>query len=382
MKRSVRRGLALAALLSLSSPALVGCSGKGSGSGAIALVVGGRNNMPKPQLLAKAQDDLRQAFDDRDTLIIVGVAGEPRVRYTEQIKSDCDIGSACDAAFSDFLTKVTSLVGRVHAQTPEADTLGAILTAGRALQDHDGPKRMVVIDNGLQTAGAMPMQYPGALMVDPDQLVQPWTKDGKLKSLNGVDVLLTGLGDTRTPQQPVPGDLRQVLADLWTRVIRAGGGSPDVDNTDLADTAPTPGLPTVTPVSFKSDPPHTVINCPRFREDQVGFVGGKATFRNPAKASAVLQPVADDLRRTGVPAVITGTTALDDGAENSLSKQRAQAVVKVLTELGVSSSKLTAIGVGVHFVGFVPDTDAQGHLIETIAVQNRLVIVQPAGQKC
>lgn len=29
-----------------------------------------------------------------------------------------------------------------------------------------------------------------------------------------------------------------------------------------------------------------------------------------------------------------------------------------------------------------PDTDHSGNLIETFAVQNRLVIIQPAGQRC
>jgi hypothetical protein len=62
--------------------------------------------------------------------------------------------------------------------------------------------------------------------------------------------------------------------------------------------------------------------------------------------------------------------------------RRARAVVRVLTGLGVAGTRLTSVGVGTDFVGFVPDTDAQGRLIETIAVQNRLVIIQPAGQQC
>jgi hypothetical protein len=376
-----RRGLAAVATLALLIPALTACGGTGPGSGALALVVGGRNNMPRPTLVPKARAKLRAAFDRRDTLIIVGVAGQPRVRWTQPIASDCDTTTACDAAFGGFATSVDQLLSRVQAQTAEADTLGAILIGARALQGYSGTKQMVVVDNGLQTTGAMPLQYPGALMVDPAALVAPWLKDGRLKDLNNVDMLLTGLGDTEAPQGSVPNDLRRTLETLWSTVLTSGHASVDVDSTDLGDVAPATGLPAVTPVNFKPDPPH-VPGCFRIREDQIGFLGGKAEFRDEVTARKVLIPVAAELRNTGVPSWVIGTTALDDGPDHGLSTRRARTVVGVLKKLHVPAKQLTPSGVGVHFAGFVPDTDASGHLVETIAVQNRLVIIQPAGQQC
>jgi outer membrane protein OmpA-like peptidoglycan-associated protein len=367
-------------------PALTACGQQASPGepGAIALVVGGRSNMPKPQLVRRAQELVDDAVKRKSTLFIVSVSGHPEILYSEEVQHDCDSRAACQSVVNDYRRRVGTLLGRVKAKTAEADTLGAILVAARALAGvrKPGPRRIVVVDSGLQTAGDMPLQAPGALSVDLAQLVEPWVKEDRLKSLTAVEVLLTGIGAAHAPQQPVPQNAVVRLEELWRAVLRAGKAIVDVDPSPLADVAPVDGLPAVTPVPFDDKVPALPGGCFKIREDQIGFLPGRAEFRDPGKAKQILTPIANELTSRKLTATVIGTTALPENPPFDLSNRRSRAVVEALVGLGVPRTSLTSGGVGNRFAGFVPDTDPSGRLIETLAVQNRLVIIQPVGQAC
>ncbi|MEU7791901.1 OmpA family protein [Micromonospora tulbaghiae] len=381
MTARLRRRVAAAVAISIVATTLTACDPP-PGDGAIALVVGGRNNMPRPQLTKMATDRLRAAFDKRDTMVVVDVTGDPKVRYTGQIDQACDSATTCDAAFRSFVAKVNRLLGGVKAEVGEADTLEAVLTAARVLRTYKGDKSMVVIDNGLQTVGAMPLQAPGALTAEPEAVVAPLAEKGRLDDLARLPILWTGLGSSAGRQARVPSDAAVMLEALWEGVLGHAEAQVEFDPTDLRDLPPADGLPSVTPVPFEPEKAPRSGGCFRLREDQIGFLGQKAEFRDPAKARQVLEPVAAELKRLNIPATVIGTTALPDGDDHGLSTRRAEKAVSVLVELGVPKRRLTPIGVGTEFADFVPDTDRNGNLIETLAVQNRLVIIQPAGQRC
>ncbi|MFC0541921.1 OmpA family protein [Kutzneria chonburiensis] len=356
-------------------------------AGEIALVVGGRANMPRPQLVSKAREYFKESVLSRDHLVVVGVSGKPEVQLDMQLESKCNSDSGCEGTVSDYEDMLSNDVfNALRAKTPEADTLGAILLAAEVQHQSSktGPKRIVVIDNALQTSGDLRLQAPGALAADAGKVIeQLGGNSGKLKPLAGTEVLLTGLGSVAAPQPELSLDEQNQLKGLWTKVLSATGAKVVPDLTTFTNTPPLDNLPTVTPVL----PPKRIddpkgVGCARFREDQVGFLPDKSVFADAKRVQDVLAPIAETLREKKIAVTVTGTTALPEDAPFTLSTQRAQAVVKELTNQGVPGSLLQAGGVGTNFAGYVPPYDATGQFIETLAVQNRLVIIAPVGQPC
>jgi outer membrane protein OmpA-like peptidoglycan-associated protein len=62
-----------------------------------------------------------------------------------------------------------------------------------------------------------------------------------------------------------------------------------------------------------------------------------------------------------------------------LSEQRAQAVAALLAGLGVPADRLTVVGRGSDFPGYVVDHDGSGHLLPAAAALNRKVMIELAG---
>jgi hypothetical protein len=100
-----------------------------------------------------------------------------------------------------------------------------------------------------------------------------------------------------------------------------------------------------------------------------------------ASTREVLKPVAEQLRSTGLTATVIGTTALPESPPYPLSNQRSGRVADELVALGVPRTALTTAGVGIQFSGYVPPF-RDGRFVETLAVQDRLVIISPIGQQC
>jgi outer membrane protein OmpA-like peptidoglycan-associated protein len=360
-------------------------------AGNTVVVIGNRANMPAPVIGGTAAETLRKAIQSQDKISVVIVSGQPKQIGTLATTSSCDSKMACDPVWDGFQKRIQAVIARNRAIQPEADTLGAIATAARQLQSTSGSKHLIVIDSGLQTAGDMPLQYPGALETDPNAVAQSLAANLALPNLRDVDVQFNGLGSTFAPQSTPGQSVISRLELLWTAVLKASAPKTlHIDTAPLSDNPPAENLPSVTPVSFTPVVVPTtsaeVPQCVRLRADQVGFVGDKDTFRDPGKVKAVLTPIAQRMISDKVTATLTGTTALPDADPDSprrLSLRRAQAVRKELLGLGVPSSAISAVrGVGTDFPGFVADTDSKGRLIETKAVQNRLVIIELAQGAC
>jgi len=382
-----RRGVLLWALVMLAPAGLAaGCNqAPPHSAGAIAIVIGNHANMPEPQISSQIQTVLDDSLLSQDMMYVVSVSGDPGNVYQQQLATACGGGPACTGAKASFNTGVVNtLVSRAKATTAQSDPLDAILIAAKDVDSANtsGPKQIIVLDNGLQTTGDLTLQSPGALSVLPSAVVQQLeATPGKLAPLNGIKITWSGLGATYTPQQQVPFDSIDQLQSLWTAILQAGGAQVSFEEDSGTGAGPVPGLPAVDTVSFATAPPHG-SKCYRLREDQIGFEPGLAVFRDPAQARQILQPIAQSLISAGLDATVIGTAALPGSEWTTLSKQRAKVAAGVLESLGVPAASLTTDGVGVHFSGFVPDTSSSGQLIETEAVQNRLVIVQPVGVQC
>lgn len=349
--------------------------------GTTIIVVGDRANMPAPSLTDTALKLISDSVRSKDQIYLVNVSGSPQVAGHLSTESDCDSNTACAGVWAGYEADVRNAIKKVPATAPQADLLSALSIAGRQLANASGPKHILVIDSGLQTVGALPLQAPGVLDVDPSTITASLQANGTLPDLHGVDVLMTGLGSTYPPQQPVREPYRTRLVKLWQAVVTASSG--DVtpkDDTQLPNVAPAQDLPAVTTVTFQQQLPPPPKTCDyRLRADQIGFVANKATFLDAQRTRDVLEPLAKQLTQKGTSVTLVGTTAVPETDPNSpdrVSLRRALAVRQVLIDLGVPASHIVRVdGVGTDFASFVKDTDSQGRLIEALAIGNRLVIV-------
>jgi hypothetical protein len=351
-------------------------------AGGFAIVSGYRSNMPPPSIAGKARQWLGEAALAGDELFIVGVDGHPEELLHKTFQPECGrVQAACegfrDGQVDDIDQRIRSQAAR--ADDPEADTLEAIIIAARRLSAIDGPKHIVVIDNGMQTTGVLPMSTPWAFRADPESVIKPLREDERLRTLEGVDVLFSGLGSHASPQGRLDDGDVATLEKLWRGILGALGANVETDTVTLSGELP-PDLPPVK-VIVKEDNQIPPTPCVRLREDQVGFRPGSPVLINAARTRDVFRPIAEQLEKTGVVTTLIGTTALDDGPGHKLSNARAVTAKRVMMDLGVPARQLITVGVGINFAGY-QDPYVKGVFSEIIAIGNRLVIVQPAGQTC
>jgi outer membrane protein OmpA-like peptidoglycan-associated protein len=356
---------------------LAGCGGPSASGppGALAVIVGAHSNMVAPSLIDSVQNEIETASElgSPATVIVPDSAPTASAPLPLAAKNDNPLYQ------QDQVAQLSALIDKTRADNPEVDLLAALALAARSVGDAAGPHTVLVIDSGLQTAGALRFQdQDGALLdANPTEVVDQLRRTRQLPDLTGVRVVFTGLGDTAAPQQPLPTPARAVLIDLWTSIVKAAGGTAEIKQAPLPSTRTLDGLPPVTtvPVAVRSIGPLPSVSV--LRDGTVGFLPDQAVFRDDAQARAVLTDFASAIRN-GKKARLTGTTA-SAGPEDgrlTLSRDRANAVREMLISLGAPADRISARGLGSNFPGYVPDRDAQGNLDPVLAARNRQVIIE------
>lgn len=361
---------------------LAGCGAASTGEsrGALAIVVGARNNTPPPELDGLAAQARDTAVTDRSFLSIVVADGRPFEAGHGVLQVNAANSIAAQEQQDANRRKVDQALDAAAAKTPEADLLAALDLAARAIHSRPGPHTIVVVDSGLSTTGALDFTQPGLLDADPKELAQSLADARELPDLHGDDVVFQGLGDVADPQQPLGRPVRMQLIAIWQAVAEASGaGHVAVEESPL-EGRPDADLPSVTPVV-----PPSGVTCGAgavvLTGADVAFRPDSSEFLDPAAAKAKVAPIAAQLVAGSFGATLVGTTARvgDDAGQVRLSQLRAQAVADLLTSLGVPADRLTVVGKGSHFDGYLADHDAAGHLVPAAAAANRRVTITPEG---
>ena len=265
------------------------------------------------------------------------------------------------------------------AATPEADTLGGIDSAARALRDADGDKTLIVADSMLSTAGVLQFQS-GLLDATPEDVVASVNKN-ELPDLKGVDVQIYGAGEVRAPQGALTESKHTKLEQIWTLLLKQAGAK-SVSFHGPLDENKNPGpLPPVTVVTISPQaaaapppPPHTCVQV--LPESEIAFIPDTADFVDPTTARQTIQGVAASVRGCPGSITVTGTTSswgTPEGRQKT-SQERADKVRDELAAaLGIPASQIASRGAGMDFPEFVNDRDPQGRLIPAEAAKNRTV---------
>lgn len=277
------------------------------------------------------------------------------------------------------------LVGAVEhtvAVTTQSDPLAALGIAADAVRGKPKP-RIVVIDNGLSTAGALLMQT-GLItqQIDSVGIAAQLRESGMLPDLSQIDVTWVGLCSVAPPQKPCPPYAKAALRELWTAIV---GHSVTFDDTPLpsvaertlphVDTVPFPvtGVASSRPTVSPPEPP-----LPPLTEDRVRFKSDSNEFVDAEKVSRYLRPIAARLQRGRYRSVtITGCTARDPGSTLTQMETRglgrARTVKDELRRLGATAA-MTITSPGWKCPGYIDDVMG-GRQIEDRAAKNRKIII-------
>lgn len=381
------RALVVGALVTAAGLMLAGCAGRSPAAAVVAvppadgveLVIAVHAGAPAPQVPGVVRAEVASAIRDERPVGVLTVEGKPREIQPPLPMSIT--GTTPDqraAADRRNLATVTALVASARPETAGADLLASLLqAASEAHAANGGVRRLIVLDNGMSDRGAIDFTVAGMTDAAPADVVTALLHRRTITptTFAGLTVEFVGLGTTvAPPQKALPAAQVTAIGDIYSAVVRAGGGTPVL--TPLVRTGP--AIRTDLPVAAvgASDTKVTLGGTSKLGDgSSVGFEPGTATFRDPAAARRLLGPLAAWLAPGSAHhAVVVGTTSSDGTASRAsdiaLSLARADAVRDLLVALGADRSKIGTEGKG--YTADPPDR-VNGVLDPAKAAQNRVV---------
>ncbi|MGH3877365.1 MAG: OmpA family protein [Actinophytocola sp.] len=378
-------------LVAVLTALVAGCSGTSEGetspprcatesSVPFAAAIGARANSDTPRLPDSLASLMTATARNKQEVTLVRADGDPSVAYAETFVSSARNDPAEDEDFEPFLADLrTAFAEATKATKGEADPLAALTLAARAVPSGGN---VVLVDSGLQTVPPLRFQDESAnlLDADPAEVADHLREQDLLPDLTGRKVVLVGLGNTAPPQPTLNTRQFRKVAAIWRAIADAGGAACVEVLDDPGTKTAVSDTPPVAVVRLPEPPPppkpcgETVLG----ERNDVGFVRDEAAFLDEGAARATIQRVADVMRDGRQSGELVGTTANvgDLDGQVRLSKQRAEAVRRVLEDMGIDGARLRTVGLGSKFDGYVRDHAADGTLLPGPAAQNRKVTVR------
>jgi len=350
---------------------------------AVAVVIGNHANSRAPNLTSPEIGKIVQAATSSYGFVsIVTLDGSP------ELVGGCLINppqaglskSKLNQIATEQASRILSSLSAVKAGHPEVDTLAALEVARRSLSSAPpgSSKQMVVLDSGLSTTGSLNFQKSDFLDADPSAVADYLNAQKEIPNFSDITVTWMGLGDVEVPQQSLSAARRANLKQIWTAIIEKTGGKVIFLDTLSGGDNPAKDYPKVSTVSLLSAPAQTFNDSGAVVFRNIQFIGDTAKYINQEGVRKVLTPVAEFMKASpGFPILLIGTTAGGKDKEFCLrlSSERADAVRDTLVSLGASASQIKAIGLGFEDPWHIPDTSINGTLIESVAAQNRKVVL-------
>lgn len=352
----------------------------------LCIIVANRKNQPDYIDSETLHTALKSVIESYGKVQIIVPDGSPYIQGSYSIEKPAKRMSSSKAAdWTDMqMSSMYNILTTARAQTPEADLLSAISLAGRWLNDRDGEKQLLIIDNGLSTVGLLDFTK-NLIRVDADTITEYLEEKEAIPSLNGIDVTWIGLGDTADAQKALTPANRKNLERIWNSTCITGGvnsvtfrgDAPSADNNSDS-------LPEVTPVDIISETPieesDTGSQIWWLGEEKCQFRPDSAEFVDIDVTKALLQPIVEAVENEDLTLGFCGTTARAPGATEQgcqeLSMERAIAVEKLMIEMGMDVQHIGAtLGRGYNHPYYIDDRNEDGTLNEQIASVNRSVII-------
>lgn len=348
------------------------------------LVLGIHENFPLISYNNKSiYDSIYNACYSYGDISAIVIDGEPQVCASYEIKRPDKMvdGSKHKSIAEDYTNQVILSLSNAVAQTPEVDTLQAIIMSANALNESDCEvKKMLIYDSGLSTVGLLNFAEKNIIDEDPQTLVEELNKYNAIPDLSGIDISWVGLGEVCGDQLRLTTSYKAKLQVIYDAILKAGNAkSIDYDTSPLTNEMSDFDFPNVTKVAIPQDVIGDEIHVLKFDNETVNFQRDSAEFIDKDKAKEALYDVAENLidnRSANV--VLAASTATYGTAESckNLAERRGEAVKNLLVEMGVNDSQLRVFAIGQAKSKLrTDDLDSQGNLIPEKAEKNRAVFI-------
>lgn len=397
MKKTIALILTLVLALGLVG-SLTGCSSNKEVSTekvAVCYVIANTANSKGLNLQSPlVQDTIYSTILNYGYISVVNADGSPEVVLASSFDIDEKYKGASDKLAMDARSKATNLISgmqTVIADDPEVDYLEALRLAVRSLASLEGydSKQIIVLGTGLSTTGVLNFNN-NLISAEPDVIVELLNEKSEIPNFSDITVYWQQLGDVAAPQETLTSAQKDKLQKIYGSLVETGGGTfvyneimANPVNESVEYPAVTPvDLPDDTPIAFEADELDTeddkAFEEPQvLSESQVEFIGDQANYLYPDKAIENIRPIAEYLlKHDDVNIVLIGSTAGDstNASTLKLSQERADAVKKTLIDLGVSTDRITTVGMGASDPWHIPNVGYDG----AAASANRKVVLLDA----
>jgi outer membrane protein OmpA-like peptidoglycan-associated protein len=337
-------------------------------SNELALVLGNTQNTPAPSISGDVSETIIQTMlkhkgeeidDLTQSIKVISAVKQPKVvdldASTLKLR---EIGNNSSNAKRDAKLNIQEIEAKLNTLAPTNNGSNYIEAIMEARDNVETGSKIIVIGSGLSDSGDLNFSKSGILTGEEarTKAIEVIKNKYDADHLDGYTVEFYGLGDTSIPQEPLSSIQKAIVRDIYKDAIRALGGTVTM-NTNTQTGAPV----TTNFVVGTTDTGCGEIKLV-FDDDDLKFVGDKATFVDQAAAVKALSSIREiwGKQQDTIEAIqIDGYTAHYPGAD-ALSQERADAVKTALVGLGVSSDKVTATG-----RGFGPyETDTQNRTVK------------------
>lgn len=353
-------------------------------SDSVALVVGNTANSPTPTLTEELDKYLRNSLaktdGDLNLYIYSATPSGQRIKLDDlKVKKAGNVDSFIKNS-TKTIDEVSTAI-RKPANEKGADYFNNIVAAGRAVTTSPSNKSPLVLVIGSGLSDTQPLNFANGdlLHAEPADVLAQLKQNGTVTAddLRGVKIVWSGLGVTTTPQQPLDATEKRNLRNIYAQIFRYMGADFVTDDTVVASDSVKTDKP-VANVEVNGISGGVVVY--KLGENSIGFKPDTATIQDETKANQALDGIVANYQKCrGAKLTIEGYSARPSGvaeATNALSKNRAEAVKKLLVSRGVADSSITAEGRGSSdFDGRVDENGSDGKWSTDKAQANRVVIV-------
>ena len=339
--------LAVSAVLLLS-----GC-GDPAPSGdpqSVIVIVGVHAGVPKPNP-DELQSTLKTTVASGGSVAVIALDGTPSVSASFPGLEGSALNNGVEK--QDMTDNVIEAVGAAVADSNGNDFGEALNVAADQARTFGAKSTLIIVlDSGLSDTGTPIMTTPGITTTDPQAVIDFIQSDGRVPSFPaGTTVSFRGLGYGTDPQQPLTQQQRDNVTAIWKGIAELGGAVVEVVPEPRTGEGPSTTFTTTpvtpeTPTQFTVTPTDTGVAA-ELTADDVQFEGCSAGL--PSSADAALQQLLALVQQAKGAVTITGHTATSAPCtppypDETLSMDRAQAVLGWLVANGVDTSRLTAVG--------------------------------------
>jgi len=388
--KKLKRLILLFSLIAMVIVALTACSEPNAKNPlSLSIVMGNHGNTPKPNLAGtEIVKKVSATTASYGYISVICADGNPKLINAWTISPPSTPGlteSKLKQISTQQAKEILASLLTVKAGSPELDMIKVFNTSVRSFADapENSESEILVLDSGLSTSGDyLNFLKSDLLNANPNAVVDLLSSRNAIPDFSSITVTWIGLGDVGAPQKELSPTQTENLKKIWAAIIeKTGGKAIFLDTLPSNKDNPVSDYPKVSTIDFLSDDQTNIGNIDAVVFRNIQFIGDSAEYIDPKAADSILKPVADYIEATpGFTILIIGTTAGANSKEfcMQLSAKRAEAVRNTLISLGAPENQIKAIGLGYGDPWHIPDNGADGTLIESIASQNRKVVLMDA----